>query len=257
MRLYTRLYWRSQVLGFRLTHRLWLEQVMSLVGARLSVTSLVQLRTCWLDDVVTRFVCDLEGQPGQLVVLGAGFDSRCHRMELPENVTRFEVDAPATQGRKRALLDRVGGGRLGTRFVACDFARDSWMERIAAAGFDPDVRTCLIWEGVTMYLPEQVVSDVLEEVASLPAGSVIGFDVVDRDWALSPKMQAITRAAGEPWLFALSAGKERAWIEARGLAVLDDLRFEELLRRYMPEDAWGRTLGAGGDSGCFLVAGVR
>jgi len=255
--LFTQLYWRSQVLGFRLTHRLWLEQLMSLVKSRISETTFLQLRTCWLDDVVTRFGRDLEGRPGQLVILGAGYDSRCYRLALPESVARFEVDAPGTRARKDALLDRAGVGRAGTRYVTCDFSTDSWMERLVAAGFDREVRTCLVWEGVTPYLPEPVVRHTLAEVASLPSGSVIGFDVVDRDWALSPKMRKITRASGEPWLFALPAGEERAWVEARGLAVLDDLRFEELLRRYMPEDARGRTLGACGDFGCFLLAGVR
>ena len=76
-------------------------------------------------------------------------------------------------------------------------------------------------------------------------------DVIDADWALSPKMQKMTRRSGEPWLFALPAGEERAWIEGQGLAVLDELRYEELLARYMPDDARGRTLGACGDFGCF------
>ncbi len=255
--LFTQLYWRSQVLGFKLMRRLWLEQIMSLVGARVSETTFLQLRTCWLDDVVGQFVHDLEGRPGQLVILGAGYDSRCHRLGLPESVACFEVDASGTQGQKRALLDRVGGERAGTRFVTCDFARESWMERLGAAGFDRSTRTCLVWEGVTPYLPEKVVSDTLAEVRSLAAGSVIGFDVVDADWALSPKMRKITRSSGEPWLFGLKAGEEGAWIEARDLAVLDELRYEELLARYMPEDARGRTLGACGDFGCFLLAGVR
>ncbi len=254
--LFTQLYWRSQVLGFRLTRRLWVEQLAALFGTRVSETTFLQLRTCWLDDVVARFVRDLKGRPGQLVILGAGYDSRCHRLDLPDGVARFEVDAAGTQAQKRALLDRLGGGRVETRFVTCDFAQESWMQALTAAGFDKDQPTCLVWEGVTPYLDEPVIRQTLAEVRSLPSGSVIGFDVVDRAWALSPKMRKITRASGEPWLFGLSAGEERAWIEARGLAVLDELRYEELLGCYMPEDARGRTLGACGDFGCFLLAGV-
>jgi methyltransferase (TIGR00027 family) len=254
--LFTQLYWKSQVLGFKLTRRLWVEQLAAFLASRVSETTFLQLRTCWLDDVVTRFVRDLRGGPGQLVILGAGYDSRCHRLDLPENVARFEVDAAGTQAQKRALLDRLGGGREGTRFVTCDFAQESWMQALTASGFDENQPTCLVWEGVTPYLDEPVIRQTLTEVSSLPAGSMIAFDVVNREWALSPKMQKITRASGEPWLFGLTEGEERAWVEARGLAVLDELRFEELLRRYMPEDARGRTLGACGDFGCFLLAGV-
>jgi len=206
--------------------------------------------------MVTRFVTDLKGRPGQLVTLGAGYDSRCHRLALPDNVACFEVDAAGTQGRKRALLAEVGGAREDTRFVTCDFSKESWRGKLVAAGFDPALPSCFVWEGVTMYIEEAVVRQTLAEVKSLPAGSIIGFDVVDADWALSPKMQKMTRRSGEPWLFALKAGEERAWVEDQGLAVLDELRYQELLERYKPEDARGRTLGACGDFGCFFLAGV-
>lgn len=255
--LFTQFYWRSQVLGFRLFRRIWPEQLASLFGARISETTFLQIRTCWLDDVVTRFVAGLQGRPGQLVILGAGYDTRCYRIELPANVARLEVDAAGTQGRKRALMDEIGGVRGVTRFVTCDFSNESWMEKLEAAGFDPAVPTCIVWEGVTMYIEEAVARQTLAEVKGLPPGSVIGFDVVDADWALSPKMRKITRRSGEPWLFALKTGEERTWVEEQGLAVLDELRYEELLARYMPEDARGRTLGACGEFGCFLLAGVR
>ena len=91
---------------------------------------------------------------------------------------------------------------------------------------------------------------------ALPAGSLIGFDVVNAEWALSPKMRKMMKRSGEPWLFGLKAGEERAWVEAQGLTVLDELRHRELLERYMPEDSRGRTLGACGDFGCFLLAGA-
>jgi methyltransferase (TIGR00027 family) len=255
--LFTQLYWRSQVLGFRLFRRLWTEQLASLFGARVSETTFLQIRTCWLDDVVTRFVAELEGRPGQLVILGAGYDTRCHRMPLPANVSRYEVDAAATQARKRLVLKEIGGADPETRFVPCDFSRESWRERLIEAGFDPSLRTCFVWEGVTMYVEEAVARQTLAEVKALPAGSVIGFDVVDADWALSPKMRKMTKRSGEPWLFGLKAGEERAWVEAQGLEVLDELRYEELLERYMPEDSRGRTLGACGEFGCFLLAGAR
>ena len=207
--------------------------------------------------MVSRFVAELERRPGQLVILGAGYDSRCHRMELPTNVARFEVDAAGTQARKRALLDEIGGVPEETRFVTCDFSRESWRDRLATEGFDPAIPTCLVWEGVTMYIEEAAVRQTLAEVKALPPGSIIGFDVVDADWGLSPKIQKMMRRSGEPWLFGLKAGQERAWVEEQGLAVLDELRYEELLARYMPEDARGRTLGACGEFGCFLLAGVR
>jgi methyltransferase (TIGR00027 family) len=50
-------------------------------------------RTRLIDDLVT----DARSSIGQLVILGAGFDSRAWRLPGLEEVTVFEVDHPATQ----------------------------------------------------------------------------------------------------------------------------------------------------------------
>ncbi len=255
-RLFTQLYWRSQVLGFRLTRRVWIDQLTGLfLGSkfRISEGTYLQMRTCWLDDVVMRFVGDLEGRPGQLVILGAGFDTRCYRLDLPDEIGCFEVDAAGTQQQKRELLDDLGLARSRTRYVNCDFTSEDWMERLVAENLDPGLPTCFIWEGVTMYLPEEVVTETLARLKELAPGSLIGFDVFDRGWVFSPAMQKVTKRAGEPWLFGLPAGEERAWVKSQELTVLDELRVEELLRRYVPDDARGRSLGFCGDFGSFLL----
>ena len=257
--LFTQLYWRSQVLGFRLTRRLWVDQLTGLTGLfvgsgfRISECTYLQMRTCWLDDVVTRFVRELDGRPGQLVILGAGFDTRCYRLDLPDGIARFEVDTAGTQEQKQELLRELGSVQPLTRYLSCDFTSEDWMERLVTEGFDPGLPSCLIWEGVTMYLAEEVVTATLARLKELASGSLIGFDVMDHDWVFSPAAQKFTRKVGEPWLFGLPAGEERAWVESQELAVLDELRVEELLRRYVPDDARGRTLGACGDFGCFLL----
>ncbi len=56
--LYTQALDRSLVWGFKLTHRLWIDQaIRPFLGDIMKFTeyTYLQLRTCWLDDVVTRF----------------------------------------------------------------------------------------------------------------------------------------------------------------------------------------------------------
>jgi methyltransferase (TIGR00027 family) len=211
----------------------------------------LQLRTCWFDDVVTRFALDRQGQPGQLVILGAGYDTRCLRLGLPGSLARFEVDAAGTQAAKRAELRSAGIDDHEVRYVACDFATQDWLAQLTAAGFDPKVPACFVWEGVSMYLPREVVVATLTKVASLAPGSLIGFDCVDEAWVNSPIMQKMTQRIGEAWHFGLPAGTEAAFVESLGLRCLDNLRRDTLVERYMP-----KGLAACIDFGAFVLAGT-
>lgn len=252
--LYSQAYNRSLVWGFRLTHRLWAEQVLRpFLGdvTRFGEFTYLQLRTCWIDDVVTRFVGDRQGRPGQLVILGAGYDTRCLRMGLPGSITRFEVDAAGTQAAKRDTLRAAGIDDPGVRYVACDFATQDWLAQLTAAGFDPEVPACFVWEGVSMYLPREVVVDTLGKVASLAPGSLIGFDCMDEAWVSSPFMRKMTQRAGEGWHFGLPTGTEAAFVESLGLRCLDNLRRDTLVERYMPSG-----LAACIDFGAFVLAGT-
>jgi methyltransferase (TIGR00027 family) len=252
--LYTQAFHYSLVWGFKLTRRLWVEQVMRpLLGDTIKFVDFtyLQLRTCWLDDVVMRFVSDLQGQRGQLVILGAGYDTRCLRLDLPSSISRFEVDAAGTQAQKRTQIAKAGLNDIGVHYVSCDFTTQDWLAQLTQAGFDPTVPACFVWEGVCMYLPREVVAGTLTKVRSLAPGSVIGFDCMEEAWVMSKAMQKMSQRAGEGLYFGLKAGTESAFVESVGLRCLDNLRRDILVQRYMP-----KGLSACIDFGAFILAGV-
>ncbi len=257
--LFTQAYWRSLALGFRLTRRIYADQLVRPFLEKIPAgeVSYLQVRTCWLDDVVEQFIASLDGELGQLVILGAGYDSRCRRLELPDNVRGFEVDAPGTQARKRALLEELGQGEGDLTYVTCDFARERWIDKLHQEGFDFGVPTCFVWEGVSMYLTPEVVADTLKAVRMCAPGSMIGFDYFLHKIVFAPAVQARTKRVGEPWLFGLKEGEQEAFVAAQGLEVLEHLRHEELLRRYMPKHADGSSLGVAANFGGFMLAGRR
>ena len=157
-------------------------------------------------------------------------------------------------GPRRANARRLPGAGLddtGVHYVACDFATQDWLAQLTQAGFDPKVPTCLVWEGVCMYLPREVVISTLTKVRSLAPGSIIGFDCMDEAWVMSPTMKKLTQRAGEGWYFGLKAGTESQFVESLGLRCLDNLRRDILVQRYMPEG-----LAACIDFGAFILAGV-
>jgi methyltransferase (TIGR00027 family) len=121
-----------------------------------------QFRTVILDRAIT------SAAPWeQLVILGAGLDSRAWRLDCLQDTVVFEVDHPSTQAWKRERSTAVRYKAKDVRFVAMDFERDELAPLITSAGFDPHKRSFWLWEGVTMYLRPAEVSANLGAFAAL------------------------------------------------------------------------------------------
>jgi len=120
----------------------------------------------------------------QIVLLGAGLDTRAARLAQP-GVRFFEVDQPASAADKRARLARLRGYPIdAATYVDCDFAREDFLDRLVARGFDATRPAFFVWEGVTYYLPESAVRATLARLAGgCEARSVVAFDIVRRRFA--------------------------------------------------------------------------
>jgi methyltransferase (TIGR00027 family) len=191
----------------------------------------------------TRLIDDLVGEarPGQVVLLGAGYDSRAYRLPALRSARVFEVDHPATQATKRrAVAARVEPGRRAhVRFVAVDLLRDDLAAALDAAGFDRDEPTVVVWEGVTNYLTADAVDTTLRKLAGLVAsGSRIVFTYVDRA-ALDGTgdfrgvWQDAVRKHGEPWTFGLGPDELPGYLAERNLALTLDLSTRDAADRYL------------------------
>ena len=99
----------------------------------------------------------------QLVILGAGFDTRCYRLS-PRPAHCFEIDAPTTQAEKKEGLAAAGIDSSHVTFVAVDFNSDDWWAKLLAAGFDPRKPTVFTWEGVIYYLPDVAIDATFERI---------------------------------------------------------------------------------------------
>jgi methyltransferase (TIGR00027 family) len=166
----------------------------------------------------------------QVVLLGAGFDSRAHRLSCLRRVQVFEVDHPATQARKRYLLERVAGVRSDVRYVASDFRLGRLGSALVAAGYDEDVRSVFLWEGVTNYLSEEAVDETLRWCASTAGATDLVFTYVDRTVLSEPdryhgaaRTLATSRRVGEEVTFGLPPEELGAYLADRGLALISDI----------------------------------
>lgn len=135
----------------------------------------IPVRVRWFDDAVLRAVAD---GYRQVVLLGAGLDTRPYRLDLPVDLDWYELDRPEIfDGKEPVLAEAAPRCRRWT--VAADLARD-WPAALTAAGFRPERRTAWVAEGLFFYLPEDAVLGVLRTAARLGApGSLLLADIMN------------------------------------------------------------------------------
>jgi methyltransferase (TIGR00027 family) len=142
----------------------------------------------------------------QYVLLGAGLDTFAYRNPHP-HLRVFEVDFPATQKWKRALLDEAHIPiPTSLTFVPLDFEHKTLAEGLAGAGCDATQPAFFGWLGVVPYLTPEAFRATLATIASFPPGTGVCFD-----YGISPAklgffqrrafeaLAARVAAAGEPF----------------------------------------------------------
>ena len=178
----------------------------------------------------------------EVVILGAGFDTRASRLPALGRTRVFEVDHPATQAAKR---ERLGPLPAHLVLVALDFDRERLRDGLLGAGFDPRARAFLVSEGVTNYLTEAAVDATLLDVAATAApGSLLLFTYVHRDILTRPEAFAGTKQlfaalerAGERFTFGIEPSHLSAFLAERGLRLEWDVGCAEFRERAYGERA--------------------
>jgi methyltransferase (TIGR00027 family) len=169
----------------------------------------IVVRTRYFDDWLRAVAID--GPMRQVVLLGAGLDTRAWRLPWPAGVVVYELDRAEVLEAKAGTVAGTAAGAdaeppCDRRPVAADLASD-WGAVLRGAGFDPAVPAAWLAEGVLFYLPNGVIHRVLEIVSSLAAPrSRLGFDIVNAAVLASPYTKAwidMQAAAGAPWIGAM------------------------------------------------------
>src|SRR5882724_3870317 len=196
-------------------------------------------RTRYIDDALAAALAE---RVEQVVILGAGFDSRPYRIPGIERARVFEVDHPATQATKQAVMRRLLGVLPAhVTFVPVDFDRQDAGDALTARGFRRGARTFFLWEGVTNYLTAEAVDATLRFVASAASpGSPLLFTYIHRgmlDGSLAFEGaragSATVRRIGEPYTFGLDPAELRGYLAERGLQLVEDVAAPDYRARYL------------------------
>jgi len=195
-------------------------------------------RTRYIDEYLK--VC-IDAGIEQLVILGAGYDSRAQRFrELKGKVKVFELDQPATQ---RVKVERVAKifGSLPTNvvYLPIDFDNDKLGEKLTGSCFNRNLKTLFIWEGVTMYITAEAVNETLAFIAANSVkGSSIIFNYIRRsvpDGTHEPEYAnklRTTHQREESFRFAIEDKAIETFLSERGFNLVENVTGEFFKRAY-------------------------
>jgi methyltransferase (TIGR00027 family) len=178
----------------------------------------------------------------QAVILAAGLDTRALRLAWPEHSVVYEVDQPLVLRFKDQVLgEHAASAGIHRVTVPTDLRRD-WPAALRASGFDRDVPTAWLAEGLLPYLPPQAQENLFDLVDQLSGpGSRIAveyfadlrnlrvlrdvtpltalFDINIRDLIYpDPEANPVERLAARGWSVTPSVAAEVAQSYGRPLA---------------------------------------
>jgi methyltransferase (TIGR00027 family) len=194
----------------------------------------------------------------QVVILGAGFDTRAYRTAGIEMTRVFEVDHPDTQEVKLKRLKKVFAPLPGhVTFVPVDFNTQTLGERLLGSGYNEQGKTLFIWQGVTVYLTLEGVDSTLAFIGHHSGpGSAVIFDYFYNETLRDTSrpevrmMQRAARVTGEGYLFGIDQGQIEPFLTRRGFREVRNATPEDLKRLYFTGPNAGRLL----PTGCDIVS---
>ncbi|CAM8973063.1 hypothetical protein QQ045_028974 [Rhodiola kirilowii] len=136
---------------------------------------ILAVRTLWFDSKIEAALDSFGGGETQVVLLGAGMDTRAYRLSCLKNCNVIEVDLPDVLDVKATLLqsamtsmnvhhqEMIMAKSL-TR-VAADLSDINWSARLRSSGFIPEKNTIWVLEGILYYLTHSNAMDLLKIIA--------------------------------------------------------------------------------------------
>ena len=169
---------------------------------------LVRYRSCLFDDITRR---EIENGMRQIVILGSGFDMR-PLVFGTEGVRFCDVDQPAVLAFKGKVLE--SHGVTPCVGIPCNYLEVDLPAKLEEAGLDLDAPILFIWEGNTMYLPEELIYGFLGRLTGRIHSFKIAFDFFARS--------VIDRTTGDEHITATTDAFENT-LKVKWLTGFDDL----------------------------------
>jgi methyltransferase (TIGR00027 family) len=194
-------------------------------------------RTRLIDDLLEGTV---RAGAKQVILLGAGFDTRALRLDFLKDTAVIEIDHPDTSRVKQDILKSTMARLPGNvSYCQADFNRQSLDDIGAASNIDFGTAATIIWEGVTNYLSADAVDATFKWTGKFSRVDVI-FTYIDKKvlhhpevFAGTSNVQRYLRDAEEQWTFGFSPPELPGYLAAHGLSLIENVTAREYCAKYL------------------------
>ena len=217
-------------------------------------------RTKYIDAV---FKEALAGRFDQILIFGAGFDTRALRFREISGTTKiFELDAPVTQEAKISQYRKRGLSiPPNLTFIPIDFDKESLSAKLEEAGFEKNKRSLFVLEGLLMYLQPESVDETFRIIRGFAgAGSQAVFDhvfssVLRHEGVYEDERKIVDQVskAGEGWQFGIEKGRIEQFLSKYDLRLCEQRDAHNLEQMYFT-DPTGKIVGHVNGTHCLVRA---
>lgn len=197
-------------------------------------------RTKYIDDLLEKTM--KEGVK-QVIILGAGFDTRGFRLPSLKEISVIEIDHPDTS---RFKIERLKSSHIelpsNISFYEINFEKQSLEEIFETHKISFDLPTTIIWEGVTNYLTEDSIKNTFEFTKRFTDKFNIIFTYINRlvlehpeEFKGTQKVMKTLKEHEESWTFGFYPEKLTEYLKQFNLTLIEDLNASEYRKKYMPE----------------------
>lgn len=185
-------------------------------------------RTKYIDDSLQSAI---ENGIEQVVILGAGLDTRPYRITGRDHIKFFEIDMPSIQDyKKRKIENYLGSLPHNIVFIPIDFDMQTLDAVTVGKGLDFSKPVFFIWEGVTPYITEEAVGNTLRFISKSSPGSIVVFtyilkSVVEKSSDIVGADDLVTylEKYGITWHFGLDPSAVPAFLKEFNLKLIEDV----------------------------------
>lgn len=136
---------------------------------------ILAVRTLWFDSKLEAAISSFGGGDAQVVLLGAGMDTRAYRLCCLREIDVFEVDFHDLLEVKTALIQAAAKIQDNEKHllvkakslsrVPADIREENWLEKLQISGYMPERNTVWVLEGILYYLSDSHAMQVLKIIA--------------------------------------------------------------------------------------------
>lgn len=195
----------------------------------------IMLRKLYIKDKIENSISEI----GQMVNLGAGYDTMSYTLPSISNTPIWELDQKDVMDTKTQRIEAsLGKVPENIKLVPIDFDHDNIDQKLKNQGYSDEIPTFFILEGVTQYLDEENVKKMFTFLSHAKTGSKIVFTYVLREFIEGVEMYGMRQlykkyVFPKIWKFGLFTQDCSAFLDEYGWKLIEDVEADDINDEYI------------------------